>query len=163
MSGCPRCLHGASCIGQSDRYRGHDQSVDGVLDDDRRQRLCGAGGRVADRPLLSPAQQRGILASIAAAATSAPAVFQWGEDERLARAAASIFGREDADTATVGAFLDSLKATGDGVDWDQPLAGNGLAPMLNAKAVLKDLHLVLTVSSKDAMRQQVLSRLEAMP
>lgn len=114
-------------------------------------------------PSLSPAQQRVILDSIAAAVASAPAAFQWGEDERLARAAASILRRADADAAAVGVFLDALEATGDGVDWDQPLAGNGLAPMLNAKAVLKDLHLVLTVASKEAMRQQVLSRLEAMP
>ena len=94
---------------------------------------------------------------------AAPRVFQWGEDERVSRAAASILRREDADEAAVATFLDALKATSSRVDWDQPLAHGGMAPLLNAKAVLKDLHLVLTVANKDQARAEVLQRLEAMP
>ena len=114
-------------------------------------------------PLLTAAQQRAILDSVSAAVAAAPAVFQWGEDERLSRAAASILRRDDVDAAGVTAFLDAVKGAGSRVDWDQPLANGGLAPLLNAKAVLKDLHLVLTVAGKEPMRAQVLQRLEAMP
>jgi hypothetical protein len=118
---------------------------------------------VGRHPALTQAQQRAILESLASTIVTAPGIFQWGEDERLSRAAASILRRDDADGAAVTAFLESLKATGTRLDWDQPLAGAGLAPMLNAKAVLKDLHVVLTVAGKDAPRQQVLAALDAMP
>jgi hypothetical protein len=114
-------------------------------------------------PLLTPPHQRLVLDSVAAATATAPAVFQWGEDERLSRAAASVLRRDDADGGAVTSFLDALKDAGSRVDWDQPLANVGLAPLLNAKAVLKDLHLVLSAAGKDDARQQVLRRLEALP
>ncbi len=114
-------------------------------------------------PLLTAGHQRLILDSVSATVASAPAVFQWGEDERLSRAAASVLRRDDAQTTAVDQFLDALKDMGSRVDWDQPTANGGLAPMLNAKSVLKDLHLVLTVAGKDDTRQRVLRRLEAMP
>jgi hypothetical protein len=114
-------------------------------------------------PRLTPVHQRTILDSVAATIEAAPAVFQWGEDERLSRAAASVLRRDDADGAAVAGFLDALTQAGSRVDWDQPLANGGLAPLLNAKAVLKDLHLVLSAAGKDDARQQVLRRLERMP
>jgi hypothetical protein len=114
-------------------------------------------------PLLTAGHQRLILDSVAATVVSAPAVFQWGEDERLSRAAASVLRRDDVQAAAVDPFLDALQGLGSRVDWEEPTANGGLAPMLNAKAVLKDLHLVLTVANRDAMRQRVLQRLEAMP
>ena len=114
-------------------------------------------------PLLTVAQQRQILDAVAAAVATASAVSQWGEDERLSRAAASVLRREDADAGAVGAFLDALQQAGSRVDWEHPLANGGVAPALNVKAVLKDLHLVLTVAGKDETRQQVLRRLESLP
>jgi len=90
-------------------------------------------------------------------------VFQWGEDERLSRAAASVLRRDDAHAAVVDRFLDALKAAGSRVDCEQPTANDGLARALNAKAVLKDLHLVLTVAGKDEMRQRVLEALQGLP
>ncbi len=114
-------------------------------------------------PLLTAGHQRLILNSVSATAASAPAVFQWGEDERLSRAAASVLRRDDAQGPAVDQFLDALKAAASRVDWEQPTANGGLARALNAKSVLKDLHVVLTVAGKDDMRQRVLRRLEAMP
>lgn len=114
-------------------------------------------------PLLTAPQQRQLLEALAAAVTSSPTVFQWGEDERLSRAAASVLRRDDADPRAVEGFLDTLQQVGSRVDWDQPLANGGVGPALNAKAVLKDLHLVMSVAGKDDRRQQVLRRLEALP
>jgi hypothetical protein len=114
-------------------------------------------------PRLTPAHQRHLLEALAAAVTAAPTVFAWGEDERLSRAAASVLRRDDADARAVEGFLDALQQAGSRVDWEQPLANGGVAPALNAKAVLKDLFLVLSVAGKDERRQQVQRRLEAMP
>ncbi|BCS34029.1 hypothetical protein TBR22_A32580 [Luteitalea sp. TBR-22] len=114
-------------------------------------------------PLLTTAHQRLLLDAVAITVTSAPTVFQWGEDERLSRAAASVLRRDDADPRVIDGFLDTLQQVGSRVDWDQPLANGGVGPALNAKAVLKDLHLVLSVAGKDERRQQVLRRLEALP
>lgn len=118
---------------------------------------------VGRHPSLPRARQQVVLDAVASATVSAPSVFQWGEDERLARAAASILRRADVDDAAVARFLQALAATGVGVDWEQPLAHGGLAPLLNAKAVLKDLHLVLTVAGIAGAREQVQATLDAMP
>jgi hypothetical protein len=114
-------------------------------------------------PLLTPAHQGLILDGVSATVASAPGVFQWGEDERLSRAAASVLRRADVHAAAVDRFLDALKEAGSRVDWDQPTANGGVAPALNAKALLKDLHLVLTVAGKDEMRSRVFEALQGLP
>jgi hypothetical protein len=114
-------------------------------------------------PLLTVAHQRQILEALAATVASAPAVFQWGEDERLSRAAASVLRRDDADRVAVAGYLDALQQAASRVDWEQPLANGGVAPALNAKAVLKDLHLVLSAAGKADAQQEIVRRLQALP
>ncbi len=111
-------------------------------------------------PRLTRAQQGVVLGAIADTLVAAPAVFTWGEDERLARAAASVLRRDDVDGELVRTFLETLSAAGRRVDWDRPLAGAGLAPLFNAKTVLKDLYLVLDVAGREDLRRQVLACLE---
>ncbi len=116
---------------------------------------------LARHPGLTAAHQGLVLEALATVVFASP-VFVWGEDERLSRAAASVLRRDDAADPAVGAFLDRLGTAGQGLDWEQPLGGRGLAPLLNARAVLKDLHLVLHAGGQTAMRDRVMKVLQAL-
>ena len=108
-------------------------------------------------------RQATILTAVARRAATSPTVFAWGEGERLSRAAASVLRRDDVDVAAVDTFLDALLVAARRVDWDRPVDASAVATHENAKGILKDLHLVLSVAGKDDLRQRVLARLEKLP
>ncbi len=109
-----------------------------------------------------------LLDAVRARITSHPAVFAWGENDRLALALHAAVRRPDVDAGVVTAWLarweddhKALWATGPQIDPAR------FAPLENAKQVLRSLHAALAMDRSptpqgDAVRAAVLTALARM-
>lgn len=92
---------------------------------------------------LDAAGCRRILDAIASK-QAAPdgGVYQWGEDERMARAVLSIVRRGDFDVASFGGWLDGLASRAHGL-WEGDLDTARFAEVQNIKNLLRSLFVIL--------------------
>lgn len=123
---------------------------------------------LARNPRLKREDAARILPAIGAKLREAGEVFAWGEDERLASAILAVLKREDADPASLDAWLAPLAGSADGL-WEAPsLDVKQFAAVQNGKHVLARLHVLLSVVPEPTpalvkARGSVLHALEQLP
>lgn len=123
---------------------------------------------LARNPRLAAGVDRRLLDAVRRKIDTVPAVFAWGENDRMALALQSAVRRSDADAAVLARWLEGwvgehekLWAGGSHVDARQ------FAKVENAKQVLRSLHTALAMEAKptpagDSARQAVLAALAKM-
>ncbi len=130
----------ANLVGERDT-RGHDPQVGWVHATAHTADLVKF---LARSPRLARGDQARIIEAVVTRVETMPAVFAWGEDERLAAALRSVVVRGDADAAALEAWLSRLPGQHEAVWAATPLSVPAYVRAQNAKLVLRALFVSLS-------------------
>jgi len=112
---------------------------------------------LARNPQLRPADQADVLSGVARKLSAAPTAFTFGEDERMARALATIVLRQDFDRTAFSSWLDTV---GPLAAFPKEVGASSLARQQNARHLLVSMYtllgLVPDTTSLAAARKELL-------